>query len=61
MLFKILVFAILLYFIARTAGRLIRAMMGAGQQPPPPVPPRPDRTPEPRRRADVEDARWVDL
>ena len=60
MVFKILIFALLLYFIARTAGRLIRSMMVPPPEPPP-VPPRPDRAPEPRRRADVEDARWVDL
>lgn len=66
---KLLVFVLLLYFIARAVLRLVAAMV---QPPQPPLPPRPGAAPppawrppaepaRPARHDDVEDARWQDL
>ena len=67
MLTKLLLFLVLLYFIARSARNLWRAALHDAQ-PPPRVAPHPPKDrwqgPAPSRSRptdDVEDARWVDL
>ncbi len=68
-LFKLILFLALLYLIARSVGRLLRAMLGAAsaqRRVPPPPPRQPHwqgQTPARSRREneDIEDARWVDL
>ncbi|MCH8962030.1 MAG: hypothetical protein IH820_12075 [Bacteroidetes bacterium] len=70
MALKLIIIFVLLYFVARSVGNMVQAIL---QDPkaPPRVPPRPrqDREPQwqgptkptPRGDSDVEDARWVDL
>ncbi len=68
MVFKLLLFTVLLYFVLRTVLRLAAAMWREAAPPaprpePPPrqFEPRPPAAAPPRPRLDVEDARWVDL
>lgn len=67
MLLKLLFIAILVYFAVRAVRNLLRAVRHDPQGPatfPPrsaPASPRPERAPHSERRADVEDAKFVDL
>lgn len=66
MLFKALVFGLLIYFGYKATRDLVRSMLGLPSGNARPVdPPQPQwREPSPPRRpssADVEDARWEDL
>ncbi len=68
MALKLIIIFVLLYFVARSVGNMVQAIL---QDPkaPPRVPPHPQQDREwqgpskPTRRgdSDVEDARWVDL
>ena len=69
MLLKLLFIAILVYFAVRAVRNLLRAVRhdprGPATFPPRPAPapsrPRAERATRPERRADVEDAKFVDL
>ncbi len=64
MFIKLLLFALLIYFIGKTVMNLASAVL-QGPQGPPQMPrqPSPFEPPSatPARQEDVEDARWVDL
>ena len=71
MALKLILIFIVLYFVARSVGNMVRAIL---QDPkaPPAVPPRPRRERDPqwqgpssrpthRGSSDIEDAKWIDL
>ncbi len=71
MALKLIIIFVLLYFVARSVGNMVQAIL---QDPkaPPSVPPRhrqdrdpqwqgPSSKPTPEGGSDVEDAKWVDL
>lgn len=71
MALKLIIIVVLLYFVARSVGNMMRAVLHDPKAPPP-VPPRarqdrgpqwqgPSSGPVPRDGSDVEDAKWVDL
>ena len=70
MALKLIIIFVLLYFVARSVGNMVQAILRDPKAPPRVAPrPRQDRGPqwqgpsEPTRRgdSDVEDARWEDL
>ena len=68
MALKLIIIFVLLYFVARSVGNMVQAILQDPKAPPRVAPrPRQDREwqgptkPTPRGDSDVEDARWVDL
>jgi len=68
MALKLIIIFVLLYFVARSVGNMVQAILQDPKAPPRvPPPPRQDQEwqgpTEPTRRgnSDVEDARWEDL
>ena len=70
MTLKFIIIVVLLYFVARSVGNMVQAILQDPKaQPRVPPRPRPDRnprwegpsTPTHRSGSDIEDAKWVDL